>query len=375
MSVAKDAVKDVASESSMLAKTRVEDMSRLDTSVTSTMTTTGASRQGLRVVAAFIAVYTIWGSTYLAIAIAITALPPFLMAGARFLLAGGLLYSWLRLRGAGRPTWSQWGSAFIIGGLLLVGGNGAVVFAEQVLPSGLAALLVAMVPIYIALLDWLRPHGNRPTALGALGLIFGFAGVFLLIGPDGMSGATYFPWVLIPLVGSLAWAAGSLYSRSAKLPAVPLMGTAMEMLAGGVLLAILSGATGEFGQVNPNAFSLDAFLAFGFLVIFGSIVAFSAYIWLLRTVSPARVSTYAYVNPVVALFLGWAFHGEPITARTIAAAVVILMAVAIITGAQARKKAAPEVTSAEPVAAPEAPPALPEPVGGRALSATESTAR
>lgn len=329
------------------------------------MTTAGASRQGLRVVAAFIAVYTIWGSTYLAIAVAITALPPFLMAGARFLLAGGLLYGWLRLRGAGRPTWRQWGSAFIIGGLLLVGGNGAVVFAEQVLPSGLAALLVAMVPIYIALLDWLRPHGNRPSALGALGLLFGFAGVFLLIGPDGMSGATYFPWVLIPLAGSLAWAAGSLYSRSAKLPAVPLMGTAIEMLAGGVLLAGLSAATGEFGRVNPNAFSLDALLAFGFLVIFGSIVAFSAYIWLLRTVSPARVSTYAYVNPVVALFLGWAFHGEPITARTLVAAVVILLAVAIITGAQARKKGAPEAESAELVVAPDAAPALPEPVGER----------
>jgi drug/metabolite transporter (DMT)-like permease len=320
-----------------------------------------ATGSPLRVVAAFAAVYTIWGSTYLAIAIAITAMPPFLMAGARFLLAGAIVYAWLRLRGSARPTWRHVGSALVIGGLLLVGGNGAVVFAEQYIPSGLVALLVAMVPIYMALLDWLRPGGRRPGILVALGLIFGFAGIFLLVGPDAVigGGATYFPWILIPLVGSLAWAMGSLYSRSAKLPAAPLMGTALQMLAGGALLVALGLATGEVTRVNPDSFTVEALLAFGFLVVFGSIVGFSAYIWLLRTVNPARVSTYAYVNPVVALLLGSAFNGEHITPREIAAAVVILLAVAIITGAQAAKPR-PQARATENIA-PEAPPALPEP--------------
>jgi drug/metabolite transporter (DMT)-like permease len=308
------------------------------------VTTVRTSRPALSIVAAFAAIYVIWGSTYFAIALAITALPPFLMAGARFLLAGGIVYAWLRLRGAKRPSRAEWGAAAVIGALLLVGGNGGVVFAEQYVPSGLVALVVAMVPIWIALLDWLRPGGRRPTALVALGLIFGFAGIFLLIGPDAIGGGTsYFPWLLIPLVGSLCWAAGSLYSRSAKLPAAPLMGTAVEMLAGGALLAVLGLATGETTRVNPDRFSVEALLAFAFLVIFGSIVAFSAYIWLLRVVSPARVSTYAYVNPVVAIFLGSTFHGEPITARTLVAAAVILVAVAIITGAQAgNPKSLPE---------------------------------
>jgi drug/metabolite transporter (DMT)-like permease len=326
-----------------------------------------SSHQPLRIVAAFAAVYLIWGSTYFAIAIAIDAMPPFLMAGVRFLLAGGIVYVWLRLRGSARPTWSHWGSALVIGGLLLVGGNGGVVFAEQYIPSGLAALLVAMVPIYMALLDWLRPGGRRPTALVALGLVFGFAGIFLLIGPDALvgGGASYFPWILIPLFGSLCWAMGSLYSRSAKLPAAPLMGTALEMLAGGALLLILGLATGEAQQVNPDKFTVEALLAFGFLVVFGSIVAFSAYIWLLRTVSPARVSTYAYVNPVVALFLGSAFRGEPITSRTLVAAAVILVAVAVITGAQAarspRSHARPEASAESQPAAPESLSELPQP--------------
>ncbi len=325
------------------------------------LATIRSSPKSLQIVAAFAAVYVIWGSTYFAIALAIAAMPPFLMAGVRFLLAGGIVYVWLRLRGSARPTWAHWGSALVIGGLLLVGGNGGVVFAEQYIPSGLAALLIAIVPIYMALLDWLRPGGRRPTALVALGLVFGFAGIFLLIGPDAIGGgASYFPWILIPLFGALSWAIGSLYSRSAKLPAAPLMGTALEMLAGGALLLVLGLATGEAQRVNPDKFTVEALLAFGFLVVFGSIVAFSAYIWLLRTVSPARVSTYAYVNPVVALFLGSAFRGEPVTARTLVAAAVILAAVAIITGAQAaRSHAQPETPEA---ATPESPRALPEPL-------------
>jgi drug/metabolite transporter (DMT)-like permease len=298
----------------------------------------GLSSHTLQIVAAFAAVYTIWGATYFAIRVAITALPPFLMAGARFLIAGALLYVWLRLRGVARPKLVHWRSALIIGGLLLVGGNGAVSFAEQVVPSGLVALLVAMVPIYIAVLDWLRPGGSRPTVRAALGLLFGLGGIVLLIGPGSMVGPSplNLAWAAIPLVGSLCWAAGSLYSRSTRLPDAPLLATAMEMLAGGALLLLVALATGEPAQVDPTKFSLPALAAFAFLVVCGSIVAFSAYIWLLRVVAPPRVATYAYVNPVVAIFLGWAFAGEPVSARTLLAAAVIVLAVAIITTSSAR---------------------------------------
>jgi len=300
-----------------------------------------ASSRTARIVAAFAAVYVIWGSTYFAIKEAITALPPFIMAGSRFLVAGAVLYTWLRMRGVARPRLVHWRSALVIGGLLLLAGNGGVSFSEQVLPSGLVALLVAMVPIYVALLEWIRPGGHRPTMWVALGLVFGFGGVALLISPGQLVGSTPINplWAAIPLVGALCWAAGSLYSRSAKLPTSPLLGTAMEMLAGGALLLLVGLATGEGARVDPAKFTIGAFAWWGFLIVFGSIVAFSAYIWLLRAVSPSLVSTYAYVNPVVAIFLGWAFASEPVTPRTLLAAAVILLAVAIITGAQARGRA------------------------------------
>jgi drug/metabolite transporter (DMT)-like permease len=320
-----------------------------------------SSPSALQIVAAFAAVYIIWGSTYFAIAEAIKVMPPLLMAGTRFLVAGALLYIFLRLRGVKRPKLMHWWSALIIGGLLLLGGNGAVSYAEQFVASGVVSLIVAMVPIYVVLLDWLRPGGRRPSLLGVVGLIVGFAGVGLLFGPDILSGGAGFQVAaLIPLVGSLAWAAGSLYSRSAKLPAAPLMATATEMLAGGVLLVGIGLALGEGSQVHPEKFTLNAFLAWGFLIVFGSIVAFSAYIWLLRVVAPARVSTYAFVNPVVAIFLGTWFLNEQITTYTIVAAAMILVAVAIITVAQASRSG--KSASETGVQAPEAPPALPEPV-------------
>jgi drug/metabolite transporter (DMT)-like permease len=300
----------------------------------------------LQIVAAFLAVYIIWGSTYFAIKVAIQTIPPFLMAGFRFLVAGALVFGWLLLRGAARPKLVHWRSALILGGLLLFAGNGGVTWAEQYIPSGLAALIVAMVPLYVALLDWLRPGGARPSALRIIGLVIGFAGVALLIGPlatGGFSPALFAAFV--PLIGSLCWAAGTLYSRSAKLPANPLVGTGMEMLVGGVLLTAVGLALGEGSQIHPETFSLDSLLAFGFLVIFGSIVAFSAYIWLLSKVNPGRVSTYAYVNPVVAVFLGWAFANEAVTGRTLIAAAVILLAVMIITISPNRQREVKPVES------------------------------
>jgi drug/metabolite transporter (DMT)-like permease len=307
-------------------------------------------RLALQIGAAFLAVYIIWGSTYFAIRVAIQTMPPLLMAGARFLVAGALVFGWLLLRGAERPKLIHWRSALVLGALLLFAGNGGVTWAEQYIPSGLAALIVAMVPIYVTLLDWIRPGGARPTALRIVGLVIGFVGVTLLIGPLATGGFSIALFAAcVPLIGSLCWAAGSLYSRSAKLPANPLVGTGMEMLVGGVLLTAVGLAFGEAGQIHPEKFSLESILAFGFLVFFGSIVAFTSYIWLLGKVSAGRVSTYAYVNPVVAVFLGWAFVSESVTARTLIAAAIILLAVMIITLSPNRQPAVAPAASARDV--------------------------
>ena len=288
------------------------------------------------VIAAFAAIYLIWGSTYLAIRFAIETMPPLLMAGVRFLFAGGLLYAWTRLSGTPRPTRMNWRAAALVGGLLL-GGNGAVTWAEQWVPSGLAALLIATVPLWMVLLAWLR-GGERPTLGVAGGLALGLVGIILLIGPGELLGGSHVDPVgaLAILLGSVSWAAGSLYARRAPMPAAPLLGTGMEMLAGGALLLLVGLATGEGAQIHLEAVSLRSVLALGYLVVFGSIVAFSAYVWLLRVVTPARASTYAYVNPVVAVFLGWALASEPLTPLTLVAAAVIVAAVALIVMQQAR---------------------------------------
>jgi len=305
--------------------------------MTKLRTMTGS--MGVQVVAAFVAVYIIWGSTYLAIRYADETMPPFLMASARFLIAGGLLYVWLRLRGTPRPQRVHWKSALIIGALLLAGGNGLVSFAELQVPSSVAAVIVAMVPLWMALLDWLRPGGVRPSAGVLVGLAIGFGGVALLVTQGNAAGGVLTVFgVGTLLVATFSWASGSLYARNATLPKAPLMGTATEMLAGGVILLVLATATGEWGQLHMQRISTDSVLALAFLIVFGSLVAFSAYVWLLRNVSSARVSTYAYVNPAVAVFLGWALAGEIITIRTLVATAVIIAAVALITAARARQQ-------------------------------------
>jgi drug/metabolite transporter (DMT)-like permease len=295
-----------------------------------------------QLVAAFAAVYLIWGSTYLAIRIAVETLPPFLLAGARFLIAGTVLYGWMRLRGAERPTRRHWLAALVVGALLLAGGNGMVVWAEQVLPSSVAALLISAVPIWMTLLDWLRPGGSRPTGATFVGLALGFVGVALLFGPDALSGklggASLFSMGVLLLAG-ISWAAGSLYSRGAPMPRVPLLGTGMEMIAGGVLLLVLGVVVGEPARLHPQAVALASVMALVYLIIFGSLVGFSAYIWLLRNTTTARASTYAYVNPVVAVFLGWAFLHESLSPRTLLAAAVIIGGVVVITTFRARESA------------------------------------
>ncbi|HLZ21522.1 MAG TPA: drug/metabolite exporter YedA [Ktedonobacterales bacterium] len=321
----------------------------------------------VRIIAAFAAVYLIWGSTYLAMRFADESLPPFLMAGTRFLIAGALLYGWLRLRGAARPSRVHWRSALIVGVLLLVAGNGMVAWSELVLPSSLAALLISTVPIWIALLDWLRPGGRRPSRAALLGLALGFAGVFLLIGPDAISAHSAhgspsgFVLLVVPLA-ALSWAAGSLYSRSAKMPATPLLGTGMEMLVGGVLLLALAVVTGEPAQLHLQSVSPRSLLAVGYLIIFGSLVGFTAYVWLLRATTPAHAATYAYVNPVVAVFLGWAFDNEPLSARTLIAAAIIIAGVVVITSFHSRSVAPDQARELQQTRPRALPPALAEAV-------------
>jgi drug/metabolite transporter (DMT)-like permease len=285
-----------------------------------------------RVIAAFAAVYLLWGSTYLAIRFAIDTIPPLAMAGVRFLVAGAVLYALVRARGAAKPTRANWVAALIVGGLLLACGNGSVVWAEQLVPSGIAALLVATVALWMVLMDWLRPGGRRPGALVIAGIALGLGGLVLLVQPSSFGGQAVNPVGAATLVvASIAWAAGSIYSTRAKLPSSPLLATAMEMLAGGALLVIAGALTGEVTSFDPDAVSLRSGLALLYLVIFGSLVGFSAYVWLLRVASPSSVSTYAYVNPVVAVILGWALAGEELTIRTILAAGVIVGAVVLIT--------------------------------------------
>jgi drug/metabolite transporter (DMT)-like permease len=288
---------------------------------------------------AFAAVYVVWGSTYLAIRFGVETIPPFMMAGMRFICAGLLLYGWARLRGASSPSLKQWQSAAIIGVLLLFVANGGVTWAEQRVPSGIAALLAATVPLWIVLLDWILHGAARPRPGVIAGLIVGFAGVLMLIGPDQILGHNRLDMagIGVLLIAAVSWATGSLYSRRAALPSSPLLATSMEMLSGAAALFLLSGLTGEFQRFDPAAVSTRSWLAVGYLSVFGSIVAFSAYVWLLRVAHASRVATYAYVNPVIAIFLGWSMAGEAFTFHMLLAAAVIIMAVILIITSQSRQ--------------------------------------
>ena len=286
-----------------------------------------------KVIAAFAAVYLIWGSTFLAILYAIDTLPPFLMATVRFLVAGTLLYAWSRTHAQRPPTRREWQAALVIGALLLLGGNGAVVWAEQLVPSGDAALLVAGTPCWMVLLDWLWQGSRRPGARTALGLILGFGGIALLVGPSafGTDTPVHPAGALVLILGSLSWATGSIYSRRAPSPPGSLMATGMQMLMGSMALLLAGTVTGEWSRLDLANVSLASILALIYLIVFGAIIGYSAYVWLLRVSTPARVSTYAFVNPLVAVVLGWSIAGEEFTLRMGFAAVVIITGVALIT--------------------------------------------
>ncbi|MDB6093664.1 MAG: yedA [Verrucomicrobia bacterium] len=285
---------------------------------------------------AFAAIYLIWGSTYLAIRVAVGSMPPFIMAGARFLVAGLLLYAWLTMTGRGKTTARQWFDNTIVGALLLVGGNGLVVWAEQRIPSGITTLIISISPLFMVLLDWMLPKGMRPTWPTITGLALGFGGLVLLIG-GGAGGASIDPWRGAGLIfACVSWSVGSLYSRYTRNAAEPLVAATLQMLTGGVLMLVIGALRSEFHEFQPHNLTLWPIVAWVYLVAAGSLIAFPAYVYLLKHTSPARVSTYAYVNPVVAVFLGWLILGEPISGRTLVASAVIVTAVAIITTQKAK---------------------------------------
>lgn len=284
-----------------------------------------------KIVLAFAVIYIIWGSTYLGIKIAVQTIPPFWMAGARFLLAGSILYTFVRLRGTPPPLRKHWPTAAAVGAFLLVCGNGSLVWAEQRVPSGLAAIILAMIPLWMVLLDSVRKGGSKLTGRITGGLVIGLAGVGILVGPAKLWGSSRVDILgtAVLMFSAFCWAVGSLRSRGAKLPPSPFLAAAMEMLAGGAILIVL-GLLFESGQLHWHAISWQSTAGLFYLAAFGSLLSFTAYIWLLGVASTSRVATYGYVNPIVAVVLGWAFGGEPISARALLATAVIITAVALI---------------------------------------------
>ena len=288
--------------------------------------------------------YVVWGSTYLGIAIAVETIPPFLMAAVRFAIAGTVLMTWSILR-AGRsfvpPSRREWRDTIIVGALLLGGGMGMVAFGEQTIPSGIAALLIAMMPVWVAIFGRVF-LGERLPRIAGVGIIVGFVGVAILVGPTilGQAGSLDPLGLAAIIVSPIAWSLGSLYaSHRAMLPRQPLVATGTQMLAGGAVLALMAGVTGEFGRFDPAAVSRDSIGALVYLTVIGSLLAFTAYGWLLRVAPLPLIATYAYVNPVVAVILGAIVRNEPIDARTLVAGAVIIGAVALIVTARGRMTA------------------------------------
>ena len=284
-----------------------------------------------RLMAAFAAVYVLWGSTYLGIRFSSETLPPFFTQGVRYFAAGVVLWVWARRTGAAKPTRREWVGGAVAGVLLFVCGTGGVIWAERLIPSGVVALVVATEPAVFVLIESVRRR-RLPRGAVLAGLALGAVGLFVLVGPGDLLGSERFalPALLVLIAGTFCWAGGSLFSRGSRLPASPVMATAVTLLCGGTGLAIFGAASGELSRFDPAAVSAKSLLATAYLLVFGSIVGFTAYLWLLRVATVARVSTYAYVNPVVAVLLGWALADEPLTARVALAAAVIVGAVAII---------------------------------------------
>jgi drug/metabolite transporter (DMT)-like permease len=283
------------------------------------------------VIAAFAAVYVIWGSTYLGIRYAVESIPPFLMAGTRNLAAGLLMYAFARARGGTAPSRIEWRNAVITGGLLLTIGNGGVTWAEQVIPSSVTALVVALTPLWMVLFDWLRPEGVRPRPFVVAGLAVGFMGVTLLVRGHGNHPGMAYGWGIAALMAaSMSWAFGSIFSRQARKPGSPLLGVAMQMIAGGTLMLGLAAVRGEASQFSFDRLTSLSIGAWLYLTAFGSLVGYTCYVWLLHASTPARVATYAYVNPLIAVVLGCTIGHETFSHELLVAGVLITVAVVLI---------------------------------------------
>lgn len=287
-----------------------------------------------RLLLGFFVIYVVWGSTYLAIRIGLESLPPFFMGAVRFLIAGSIMFVWSRWRGAPKPTLAEWKTSAVVGFLLLFIGNGAVSWSEQRVTSGMTSLLVGTVPLWLVLCEWVQ--GKRPRIAQILGVALGLAGVGLLVLPTGSEptsgGASGVDPIgaMVLTISALSWTIGSLYSRTARLAKPATLAIAMQMLVGGALLLCLSGTSGEFAKVAATPPTTNSLLALLYLIVFGSLVGFSTYMWLLRVASPTAVGTYAYVNPVVAVLLGVLLIGERLPSQAILAMVVIVGGVALV---------------------------------------------
>jgi drug/metabolite transporter (DMT)-like permease len=289
---------------------------------------------------ALLALYIVWGSTYLAIRFAVETIPPFMSAGLRFLVSGAILLIWRRAAGDAMPTPRQWRSTAIVGIFLLLGGNGLVSFAEQYVPSGIAALIIGSMPLWLVSIEAVRPGGVKPNWPAIIGLIVGFGGIFLLVGPAELTGGGH---TLNPLgVGTLLmaaflWSIGSIYSRNVDMPKSSLMGTGAEMVTGSLALFIASGLTGEWSGFSFAHVATNSWIGLAYLITIGSLVGFGSYGWLLQNAPVSLVATYAYVNPLVAVFLGAWLADEIINTRIIVAGLIIIGSVVLINQSKSSK--------------------------------------
>lgn len=289
----------------------------------------------VKLLAAFGAIYFLWGSNFLAIRYAAESMPPFLMMGVRCLIAGSILFAWGWFRGGARPTTRQWIPAWAVGTLLFLGCHGLLAFAEQTVPSGIAALVLATIPVWMTLLDW-ATGAPRPTVQAMVGLALGLLGLVVLVGPGTSHAAIPFVGVAVLVVSSFAWGAGSILSRRVSRPENLILASGMQLFSGGISLVVTGLLVGELARVDARVLETKAVLGFAYMIILSSLVGFTAYMWLLRVSTPTLVGTYAFVNPIVALFVGWALAGEMLDARTLWATMVIVVGVALIVTAGKR---------------------------------------
>ncbi len=304
------------------------------------------------VLLAFAIIYFVWGSTFLAIRVGVREVPPFLLAGMRFLIAGVVLCGWMRLKGTNSPTVREWGSATLLAVLIFVLDYGLLFWAERRIPSGIAAVMMATIPVFMVLSEILIMKTQRLTPRLALALTVGIAGVAVLVSHSVNFGDAPIDPVgaAALIVAALSWSVASVLTRKLPLPSAKAMSSGAQMLTGGVLLTVTAAVLGEFRGFHVQLVSTRAWLALAYLIVAGSIIGFTAYVWLIHHESPTKVGTYAYVNPVVAVLVGYFFGGEAINVRTIAGTILVLVSVVVITTTRQKGPRAPEAVEQESLA-------------------------